>query len=175
MYRYLINNNVAQYSTYIIVDRDDASNIEYRIEAYITLNKKYIKDFGEKENFKCLVKLEAIEEVIEIEAIDSIKNSKMLYKRTFFLNLENFKKYSLKKEVLLNSILVAVIYRHDFEVNLDANMNKLDELNLNTSVKLPYSLIKFQKPSVLKNIQTGCTPLLICFFVKIFTYKYYRI
>ena len=53
---YTINNNIAQYSSYIIVDNNESHYTSYRIETLIKLNSKYIKEFGGKENFKFFVK-----------------------------------------------------------------------------------------------------------------------
>ena len=62
--KYVINGNVAQYSSYIILDQQT-----HRIEALVQLNKK---KFDVKENFMCIVKL-ANDSIIELEAVDSIK------------------------------------------------------------------------------------------------------
>jgi hypothetical protein len=52
--QYIINNNLAQYSAYLIVDQNSVT-----IEVFVHLNRKYVnyEHFGSKENFTCVLKL----------------------------------------------------------------------------------------------------------------------
>ena len=153
---FLINNNLAQYSSYLIVDQDELTQKKiYRIEAIVHFNYKYIKDFGGKENFTCVLKLLAHDTrqediVIELEATDSPKfywneNKKLIY---------NFDSDLLKKNstdeinLILKSIVVAIIWKYDFSKNLD--VNNVSILNDASSV-LPYNLIKYQIPSIIES------------------------
>ena len=67
-YKYMVNNNIAQYSSYIIIGEDDLNNLTYRVVTFIHYNFKNVKDFGKKENFLCLLKSTTNEKIIEIEA-----------------------------------------------------------------------------------------------------------
>ena len=166
-HRFLINNNVAQYSSYIIVDRDIEDKTEYRIEVYVLLNQRYTRNLISKEKFKCVVKFNIPElaDIIEIESIESSKNSRSEFKRTYFLDLQTFLRMNYTEEYLLSNILVSVIWKDDFDKNLDLKsfMNSLNEkLDFSESVKFPYALIKFQKPGILKNIQPRVKSVALC-------------
>ena len=169
--KYLINNNVAQYSSFLVIDQDDSIKTEYRIEAYINLNYKYVERFGPKENFICLIKfidnLKMTEKIIEVESTESFRNSKEIYfKKVFFLNMENFKTdlEIFTIEYLLKNIYVAVIWKNDYDKSLDVDsfMRTLDELKPNKTAVFPYSFIKFQKPSIIKNIQPRLKSIGVC-------------
>ena len=154
---FLINNNLAQYSSYLIVDQDELTQKTiYRIEAIVHFNYKYIKDFGGKENFTCVLKLlghgnRQEDIVIELEATDSPKlywndNKKLIYN----FDLDLLKKNSTDEiGTILKNIVVAIIWKNDFNKNLD--MNSFTLLNDASSV-LPYNLIKFQIPSIIESI-----------------------
>lgn len=143
-YAYLINNNVAQYSSYIIIDNNKENRI-YRIEALIKINYKYIRDDGEKENFSCLIKFP--HRVIQLDlAIDSPQLTTNSVKKLIYqFNLDH--EY---KENYLNDALIAIIWKSDFDKNLTMTrfLSNLKAKNLKQLV-LPYSLIKFQKPSLI--------------------------
>ena len=154
---FLINNNLAQYSSYLIVDQDELTKKTiYRIEAIVHFNYKYIKDFGGKENFTFVLKLlghgnRQEDIVIELEATDSPKlywndNKKLIYN----FDLDLLKKNSTDEiGTILKNIVVAIIWKNDFNKNLD--MNSFTILNDASSV-LPYNLIKFQIPSIIESI-----------------------
>ena len=94
-YEFMINSNVAQYSSYIIVDRDEPNTIIYRIEAYIQL-LNFFKNFTTNDKLTCVVKLD--NQVIEIEKTASKLNSNVLInKKIYFLDLSRFKSFSFNK------------------------------------------------------------------------------
>ena len=70
---YMVNNNVAQFSSYIIVD---STKQAFEVEGYIQFNYKFRKatELEPKENFTCLLKMTNMkyyttsEEIISIEA-----------------------------------------------------------------------------------------------------------
>jgi hypothetical protein len=166
---YIINNNVAQYSTFIVIDQDDMNKIEYRIEAYIYLNYRYIERFGPKENFLCMVKfldkIKNIEKTIEIESSESDRNSKDIYnKRVFFLELNRFDDITVDREYLLDNLYVAIIWKNDFNktLKMDDLVKEINTLKPNCTVVFPYYLIKFQKPDVIKNIQPRSKSVGLC-------------
>jgi hypothetical protein len=153
---YFLNNNIFQYSSYIIIDKDEQNQITYRIEAIIEHSYLYISDFGSKENYKCLAKsfqTNQIIEIIELDAIDSVEIN--LYKENrkliFSFKLENFKSYSQDPTNFnLYYIVIAIIWKSDFDKSLDlVNFsNKLDKLDNN--LVQPYHLIRFQIPTIIK-------------------------
>ena len=148
---FMINNNLAQYSSYLIVDQDELTKKRiYRIEVFVHFNYKFIKDFGEKENFTCVLKLLSSGKrqqdiLMELEAIDSPKfywkdNKKLIYN----LDLDFTKKINNSSDSILKNIVVAVIWKYDFEKTLD-----ISNVSISNHTVLPYSLIKFQIPSII--------------------------
>ena len=154
--KFVINNNLAQYSSYLIIDQDEKSGKEiYKVEALVHFQYKYVKDFSGKENFICVLKLLSYgdrkeELVYELEAFDSPKfyfneNKKLIYN----LDLNLFKSLNASDPYfLLQHIIVAIIWKFDFNKSLDIN----NFLILNDSLNiLPYSLIKFQIPTIIQS------------------------
>ena len=154
---FMINNNLAQYSSYLIVDQDE--NLKrsiYRIESIIQLNYKYINYFGEKENFTCVLKLlpcaERTEDVyVELDAFDSPKfywdnNKKLIYNLDLKILQKAF--VGCSDEMILKNMVVAIIWKYDFNKTIE--MNNLLILK-ETSVTLPYSLIKYQIPTIIES------------------------
>ena len=65
-HKFIINNNLAQYSSYILKNDED----KYVIEVYIFfLDHHRILGHDNVKNYLCLVKLNQIEETIELKAI----------------------------------------------------------------------------------------------------------
>ena len=153
--KFLINNNLAQYSSYIIIDKE-YNETRYRIEAFVQFNDNYVKYFGSKENFSCVIKLRR--EIIEVAANDSPRfywendNKKLIF------NL-NSHKFSTND---LNNILVAVIWKHDFNMSLNIKSFKNRKLKLEYPVILPYSLIKYQKPTIVNTIEPRLKSISFC-------------
>jgi hypothetical protein len=160
---YLINNNLAQFSSYIIID--GKRETMYRIEALVQFNFKYIKDFGPKNNFKCVLKLvqykngNLSEEVLEIESTESPKFYWKLNKKLIFnLNPTQFKTYTSHFD--LKKILVAIIWVNDYDSKLDKINFDLE--NVTFPVVLPYSFIKFQKPTIIKTLDQRLPSVSFC-------------
>ena len=165
---YVTNNNIATYSSYIIIEEDGATRNEtqYKVEAIIEQNGKFVNTVIAKENIKCVLKYfwkQDSTETIELNAFDVIKLDEYYvryYRKYFFyFKLEDFKSYRENSSGFnRNNILVAVIYNNDFNTSLDEAIF-LREINI-TAVKLPivlpYSLISFQKPEIL---QTKAIPM----------------
>ena len=150
---YMINNNLAQYSSYLIVDEKNIT-----IEAFVHFNRKQSRyeKFDGKENFSCLLKLlpygdRQDEEDVELEVFEFPKfywnhyNRKLIFK----LELMKLKKdYDEKRDrdLILKHLVVAVIWNHDFNKSIDMeNIKILD----NSSIILPFNLIKYQIPSII--------------------------
>ena len=163
---YLINNNLAQYSSYIIIDKDEnKKNTLYRIEALVQFNYKYIKNFGSKDNFKCVLKLikfingNMTEEFLEIEASESPKfywnsNKKFIFQ----FDPSRFKTYTSHFD--LKKVVVAVIWKNDYDSTLDQNSFYLESVA--GRVVLSYSLIKFQKPTIIKSLDQRLASVSFC-------------
>jgi hypothetical protein len=145
---YVINNNLAQYSAYLIVNQNNVT-----IEAFVHLNRKYVnyEHFGSKENFTCVLKLqngERNEDFIELEAIESpkfywIKNKKLIFNLDLKLLNSDYDEKT-DRELILKNIVVAIIWKNDYNKFL----NSVTVVN-NQRIVLPYSLIKYQKPTII--------------------------
>ena len=154
-HKFLINNNVAQYSSYII--QDSAIQDVNKIEAIVHFTHRHVKDFGSKENFTCILKVlsddENADQIMELDAFESPKfywrdNKKLIYN----LNLKSFQ----GRTDLLDKIVVAIIWKHDFSNNVNVSFNS------SSRVVLPYSLIKFQKPTIIKQIEPRMPAVSLC-------------
>ena len=152
---YFVNNNIVQYASYIVIDKDEENQTIFQIEAIIEHSYIFISDFGSKENYKCLIKSFQTneEEIIEIDAIDSVEINlhKENRKLIFPFKLESFKKYSKDPTNFnLYYLVVAVIWKLDYNKSLDLETfsRKLDKLEKNQV--LPYSIIRFQIPTIIK-------------------------
>ena len=154
---YVTNNNIAQYSSYIIIDNDN-TDTEYRVEVIIEYNVKYIKDFGIDNNFVCILKYyisKSKVEIIELHPVDSVKINVWENRKFIFnLKLEQFQIFKKNSNDFdLNKIVIAVIWANDFNRYLDSVSfisSRPDTKNKNRTVKFPYSFITFQKPDILK-------------------------
>jgi hypothetical protein len=167
---FLINNNLAQYSAYLIVDKDIKHDRRfYRIEVFVQFNKKYVTEKGKLRNddFKCVVKLlghnETVnDQIVEIEVFESPvfywdENKKLIFK----LNPMHFKSYNDDPLSFdLNNILVGVILKKDFNKNLNVDRFLLEEFE--TPIVLPYSLIKFQIPTIIESQIPRITSVSLC-------------
>ena len=154
---FMINNNLIQYSSYLISDQDSNQN-KYTIETFVHFNQKYIKKFGDEKNFTCILKLlpygDRKEDIFyEFEADDSPnfywnENKKIIYNLDLDLLLKSQSDYKNDSDMnlFLKNLVVAVIWKYDFDKRL--NMNNVSILN-NSSNVLPYSLIKYQTPTII--------------------------
>ena len=156
---YFVNNNVVQYSSYIVIDEDHQKNVKYQIESIIELSYINVTDFGSKENFTCILKSFKNQhniEIIELKAIDSVeinrhkKNKKLI----FNLKLEDFEEYLKNpKDFNLEHLAIAVIWKFDFNKSLEKIIfeHPLDQFEIhNQRCVMPYSLIRFQIPEIIK-------------------------
>ena len=164
--RFLINNNLAQFSSYLIVDESSIKMNSYKIEVFVHLNFKFVRDFDEMDNFKCLVKIEETAndemQIIELDTIDAPelfwKNNKKL---VFALNLDQSLIYKQNKENFdLNNIFIAVIWKNDFHKNLTVERFRIPMGPSNQI--LPYSLIKYQIPTILRSIEPRLKSVSLC-------------
>jgi hypothetical protein len=145
---YVINNNLAQYSAYLIVDQNNVT-----IEAFVHFNRKFMdyEHFGRKENFTCVLKLKTWEEkedFIELEAVDSPKfywnkNKKLIFNLDFKLLKSDYDEIT-DGDLILKNIVVAIIWKFDYNKFL----NSVTVVN-NQRIVLPYSLINYQIPSII--------------------------
>jgi hypothetical protein len=153
-HEYLINNNIIQYSSYIILGDD----YEYRIEVFVQFNHYYVKYFGKKENFYCLVKNK--ENIMRLDAneMPKLQWNHLNAKLVFYLNNETL---SSKYVSDLNDISIAVIWKYDFDesLNLKSYMNSE---KLEKPIVLPYSLIKYQKPTIIKPVEPRLPSVSLC-------------
>jgi hypothetical protein len=145
---YVINNNLAQYSAYLIVNQNNVT-----IEAFVQYNHKYVnyEHFGSKENFTCVLKLqngEGNEDFIELETVDSPKffkpkNKKLIFNLDFKLLKSDYDEKT-DRDLILKNVVVAIIWKYDY----DKLLNSVTVVN-NQRIVLPYSLIKYQIPSII--------------------------
>jgi hypothetical protein len=157
-YEYVINNNVAQYSSYIIEEKSDAL---YRIEVFAILNDVLRIKYGGKENFKCLLLIKR--DPIELDVIDMPKHFRDKESKKFILNLNQTQIKSRQNKLNLNDIKIAVIWKPDFDQQLE--LNEFKTLNGNNSKKqfvLSYSLIKYQIPTIIKPVEPRLPSISFC-------------
>ncbi len=149
-HQFVINNNLAQYSSYLIVDQNQIT-----IEAFVHYISIFMNrnQFGGKENFVCVIRYllnDNDDGVFELEAVDSPKfvwnyNQKLIYN----LDIKKLKKdYDETKDLnlVLNNIVVAIIWKYDYDKN--SNLNNLT-VNNDKRIFSPYTLIKYQTPSII--------------------------
>ena len=125
-YKFILNNNVLQYSSYIVVDQN--KNEILSVESLIQVNFHRINT-NEISTYSCIVKFDATN-VIHLNYANErnlglTENRKITCSFKTAINKENLDKF-----------LVAIIRDGDF-----------GDLHEETS-KLPYFMLKFQKPSI---------------------------
>ena len=150
-HEFLINNNLAQYSSYKVIDKDEYGMINYSIEILVQFKKKLLKTMYPTKDFICVLKLsDKNNDLIELEAFESPKFYLNSAKKIIFKinpNEINFKKI----------VAVAAILKADFNKTLDLATFEMylksaeysDEVNRT----LPYSFIKYQKPTLIQSIE----------------------
>jgi hypothetical protein len=154
---YMINNNIAQYSSYIIVeDEDQKNNSIYRIETLVQYNFRHIKNYGVKENYLCLVKSMHTNKNIELDVHEFPRMVWPYYNRKIVFSMDlNIFNSTLKLD--LNDLVIAVIWKPDYNKTLNSNFSLWPTLDPNSlatefkSVSSPYTLINYQKPTILIN------------------------
>ena len=162
-YEYLVNNNLAQYSSYIIIDKNDQNDTIYTIEVFVQLNVKRVKKYGSMDNFTFVIKFlgnkHHLEEIVELKPTFS-PVFHWNYNMKFILNFT----YPYKRFFYINRMLVAVIWKYDFDKNLDI-YNFTKTLNISEApnqTTLPYSLIKFQRPTIINVMQPRLPSVSFC-------------
>ncbi len=140
---YIINNNLAQYSVYLI---KNSSSDDFKIEGFVQFNFKHIKNYSNIHDFRCLVKIKHNEELLELIPIDSpIFNNEFSKKLICEFQPTDFQNLNLK------NIEIAIIRAADYNKTLDIDF-------FNTSmftqpVVLPYLLINFQRPTIITHLE----------------------
>ena len=162
-HNYLINNNLAQYSSYLIEDQINGDG-EIRAEVFVQFKFKYKLNYENNDDFRCLVKLiqHQSEEVIELQPA---------YVPRFYWNLNKKFIFKFKKENFVNkydfnlqNIRLAVIRVKDFNKTIDYNqlMASIDSFNFTKLVVLPYFLINYQIPTILTVVEPKLQSVAFC-------------
>ena len=134
---YVTNNNMALYSSYIIIDETGKFENNYTIEA-IAEYRNYESDLNLTKNIKCVLKYLKNDndfEIIEVKPIDFAKikarNMLLAMKFYFIFKLENFNIYkNEQKSFNLNKIMVAIISEKDFDKNIFNGLRKLQIIKI---------------------------------------------
>ena len=121
-YKHIINNNVAQYSSYILIETDEFKNTTYKISFLFQLSSKSEdKIYNRKEDFLCLIKSKNLNKAkyIKLEPFNMLLKTK-----------EKTKKLTCKANFLdsldLQEFVVAIIWKQDFNETL--NLDSFNEL-----------------------------------------------
>ena len=151
---YFINNNILQYSVYLV----RVDEVHYRIETLSILSER---SFGLKfnqttpllANYSCVVRIMQTEELIELEPEEQVTLSyDLTIKINFLLDLNSIRSYrddSMGFE--LSRIVLAVIIKREFKQNstIESFIKKNDVEDWPRKLRFPYSLINFQKPTII--------------------------
>ena len=136
----MINYNLAQYSSYIIIETNKT-----RIEAIVEVNiQKSLK-----EDFICILKSNR-DGIIELKPYEVVEFNWNIARRLYF---------DLKQDFDIKNAVVAIIYKSDFTRNL--NLETFID-NLKDMSPLPYALIKFQKPKIIKTYEPRLPSVSLC-------------
>ena len=163
-HEYIYNNNIAQYSSYIIAEQIERNLYSYRIEALIVRSRKNINIFKNKD-FACILKYSKNSkwEIVQINIDESfLSHYNETKKVSFKLNLNLFKSYledPLDFEV--NCIVLAVIKKSDFNIK-DSPAKTNDKNELKESLVLPLSVITYQKPTIIKTNEPRLPSVGLC-------------
>jgi hypothetical protein len=154
---YLLNNNVAQYSSYLIF----VTSENYRIETLIVLNNNGLRyvdsNYNVIENYICVLKYIKNIDFQEIIELGITKSSLLAYNKTkkliFNLDLNKFQTFLKDPEVFdVNKIVVAVIINKDFNktISMDEFIESIESHGkLPKHLQLPYDSILFQQPTII--------------------------
>ena len=141
-HEYLINGNVAQYSSYIIISGKDKTI--FQIEVFIKLALSYNTEIlNDLQMLRCLVKfLKNENNTIQLDPISSqaLRSSDNYNKKLIYNCKLNY------KNLELNDIVVAVILKSDFNIE-----------NV-----LPNSMVKYQMPTIIKTIEPRLQSVALC-------------
>ena len=157
---FIINNNVAQYSSYIIIDKDESNNTVNRIEALVKINDYFIKA-SNKDDFICVLKSSEILVEINTTEMPKLFREKEVKKLIFNIGTEITRFLKIDIEENLNRLLLAVIFKNDFNKNLEMNDFNVSNDRKNSFI-LPYSLINFQKPTIIRPIEPRLPSVSYC-------------
>ena len=155
---FIINNNLAQYSSYLIIDQNEVTNEKiYRVESLVHFKTINSEKYKEMKNFICILRSINGEILSELEPSESPKfywneNRKLIY------NLDL--KFLKDSKLTLNTIVIAIIWKPDFNKSLEL-ISVSDEHSL--TVILPYKFIKYQIPEII-NTQIPRLPS-VCFCI----------
>jgi hypothetical protein len=146
---FIINNNLAQYSSYFIVNNVNG-NLLYKIEMLLVKSNRYEKQ-GTIKDYVCLLKYtnDQIEELIEIkpDRFYLFKHNQMV-KLSFNLHLESFKTYLLNpNSFIVKNIVCAAILKTDFDIKLN-NFVVTERKSHKKPLVFPYFYIRYQKPTL---------------------------
>jgi hypothetical protein len=154
---YLLNNNLAQFSSYLIF----LTNKRYRIETLVISNQNGLRfvdsNYDVIENYVCVLKYLKNSNHNEIIELKVTKSSRLEYNSTkkliFILDLSNFQTYLDDPAAFdVKKVVVAVIINRDF--NKTTSMNEFIESiesteNFTKYLQLPYNSILFQQPTLI--------------------------
>ena len=155
-HNFVINNNLAQYSTYLIESAD-----KYLIEANILINYKHVTENIKLDEYLCMVKMtdlqyyREVEEIIELKANQTYKVQNPFNRKLVFnLVPSDFQSFKVdSRNFNIKKILIAIVHTKDYKKELtDAILNQQFEskiFNETEELFLPYSLINYQVPSIL--------------------------
>jgi hypothetical protein len=145
-FHFMQNNNLMQYSSYIIVN----SINDYQIVAFVQFNYKYIKNFENISDFRCLITQNGI--AIELPTSEAPKlywnpNKKLIF------NYKTKNKWDFEGD---GDVGIAIIRIQDFDKNLT------EPIENSTGLILPHSLIKFQIPTVIHTVEPRLKSVGLC-------------
>ena len=145
---FIINNNLAQYSSYITKYENS-----YLIEIYFYMNWNQVLDGSNIELYSCLLQWidkSAMENIIQVKSTSTsgyyFGSNRMI---KFELTKREIRRY-LNSNFKIENVQVAIIRKDEFDKNLtEIELNsRLDSIDTSTFQKivLPFSFIKYQKP-----------------------------
>jgi hypothetical protein len=169
---YLLNNNVAQYSSYLVF----VTSENYRIETLIVSNNNGLRyvdsNYDLIENYICVLRYIKNIDYQEIIELDNRKLSRLEYNITkkliFNLDLNKFQTYLEGPEVFdVKKIEVAVIIKKDF--NKTISMNEFigsfeSNEKLPKHLQLPYDSILFQQPTMINAQEPRIPAVGLCIY-----------
>jgi hypothetical protein len=172
--RYLLNSNVAQYSSYLILEKNDKKEMSYRIETLTISSTKSLHFVNSKydkiDNFVCILKYLKNNNQDEIIELPVSKSSHLQQNSTqkliFNFDLYNFRSYfDDEKSFDLTKIVVAVIINKDFNktLSIDAFLNATKSYGLlEKNIQLPYDSIIFQQPTIIETQEPRIPAVGLC-------------
>ena len=150
---FIINNNLAQYSSYIIIQKENNKST-HQIETLLLKSTKYEK-IPKKIDYLCILKYtkDQRDENIEIKPTKFyLFNHNETVKLSFTLHLNSFKTFQDDPNNFdIQKIVCAVILINDFDKNLKTL--SINPITSNTTHQLPlvfpYFYIRYQRPMLI--------------------------